>query len=125
MTEQDKSNRLNLQQKGQGKPVGTSVLVAAVSLLGSTLGIAAAATEPQSIGVQGSVGQSALDQDSARQNAVQSRGGEASELIAVNIKANTTVPKINPPKVKPPSANIKGTWPGGSNQIKSSNQIKY
>ncbi len=48
MSKHDKSNRSNVSEKGQSKRVGTSVLVAAASLLGTSLGVsAAAAAEPK------------------------------------------------------------------------------
>jgi len=42
MTKRDKSDRRNLTGKRQSKRLGTSVLVAAASLLGTSLGVAAA-----------------------------------------------------------------------------------
>jgi hypothetical protein len=45
MSEHDKSGRNNGSLKGQGKRIGASVLLAAASLLGTSLGISAAAPD--------------------------------------------------------------------------------
>ena len=102
MSKHDNSDRRNLSERGQSKRVGTSVLVAAASLLGTSLGVSAA-TPPGA-------------QDSAGQNAVETRSVEHKSLLAGNNIA------VQPVHVSPklPQVNAKITT---TNQLKT-NQLK-
>ena len=108
MSKHDKTDRRNVSEKGQSKRVGTSVLVAAASLLGTSLGVSAA-TPAEPLGAQNSSGR----------HAVETTAVEQKNLLAGNV---TNVP-AQPPHmaIKPPSqVHIK------SNQDKdfSTNQLK-
>ena len=102
MSKHDNSDRRNLSERGQSKRVGTSVLVAAASLLGTSLGVSAA-TPPGA-------------QDLAGQNAVETRSVEHKSLLAGNNVA------VQPVHVSPklPQVNAKVTT---TNQLKI-NQLK-
>lgn len=107
MSEHDKADRRNVSGKGQSKRVGTSVLVAAASLLGTSLGVSAT-TPAESEGVQ----------DSTGQNAIEVRPVEQRTLLAGNLTNVIQSPRLS---VKPPNqVHLK------SNQDKdfSTNQFK-
>ncbi len=108
MGKHDKADRRNAPGNGQSKRLGTSILVAATSLLGTSLGVSAA-TPAEPLGAQ----------DSSGRHAVETTAVEQKNLLAGNV---TNVP-AQPPHmaIKPPSqVHIK------SNQDKdfSTNQLK-
>jgi len=101
LSQHDKNDRTQPQQKKQGKRMGTTVLLAAASLLGTTLGVKATTQEEPAAPVQGPAGQAAG-----------STGHKT--LVAETMKVTTpTAPHISQKNL-------------GSNQIKGpSNQLKY
>ncbi len=108
MGKHDKADRRNAPGNGQSKRLGTSILVAATSLLGTSLGVSAA-TPAEPLGAQ----------DSSGRHAVETTAVEQKNLLAGNV---TNVP-AQPPHmtIKPPSqVHLK------SNQDKdfSTNQLK-
>jgi len=127
LSQHDKNDRAQSRQNKQGKRIGTTVLLAAASLLGTTLGVKATTQEEPAAPVQGPAGQTA--------------GPAAGHktLVAETIKVTTpTAPHItqktigtNQSKIKTPTSNqlkyqsnqIKGTT---SNQLKlETNQGKF
>ena len=113
MSEYDKSNRRSVSGIGQSKRVGTSILVAATSLLGTSLGVSAA-TPAEPSGAQ----------DSSGRHAIETTAVERKTLLAGNV---TNVP-AQPPHfaIKPPNqVHLKSNQDKGftTNQLKS-NQLK-
>ena len=105
MNQHDKSGRTQSQPKNNAKRIGTTVLIAAASLLGTTLGVKATTQEePAASPAQGLAGQNA------------GSGGHTT-LVAETMKVTTPTP---------PQVSHKVT---GSSQIKintqGSNQLKY
>jgi len=96
----DKNDRTQQRQKKQGQRIGTSALVAAASLLGTTLGVAATTqAEPARLPAQGSVDRNA-------------GSAEHKTLVAIYLKSATTTPQVKTPasrqlKLRPSSSQIK------------------
>jgi hypothetical protein len=83
MSEHDKSGRKNVLEKGQNKRAGPSVLIAAASLLGTSLGVSASTPgETFSPGAQATTGQ----------NAVETGSVEQETLLAATVTPKVTVP---------------------------------
>jgi hypothetical protein len=105
MSQHDKPERRKVSDQGQYKRVGTSVLVAAASLLGTSLGVSAAGSDgPQNL---------------LSQNAIGSRPVEHTTVLAA-----TLTPKVN---VQPPHVAVKTVHPSFENpkeSVPSSNQLK-
>ena len=105
MSQHDKNDRARPRQNKQGKRIGTTVLLAAASLLGTTLGVKAATQEEPAAPVQGPAGQTA---------------GSAGHktLVAETMKVTTpTAPHItqkvvttNQGKIKSPTSNQLKFW---------------
>jgi len=115
MSKHDKPNRSGMSEKAQGRRVGASVLVAAASMLGTSLGVSAATrAEPQS------------PQDLAGQNAGETTPVDGKNLLLANeIKVNTPTPQVS---VKPPVTNqFKSIGVGATTKqfkVDSSKQLK-
>ena len=105
MSDYDKRSQGDMPKKAQGQRVGTAALVAAASLLGTSLGVAAVGSgEPAGPGA-----------NSAGQNAVEISSGEPENMRLAAVK----VPVVTPPHISIKTNQIKTT-----NQVKISNQIK-
>jgi Chaperone of endosialidase len=105
MSDHDKRSQGNVPKKAQGQRVGTAALVAAASLLGTSLGVAAGGSgEPVGPGA-----------NSAGQNAVEICSGEPENMRLAAVK----VPVVTPPHISIKTNQIKTT-----NQVKTTNQIK-
>jgi len=103
MSRHDKSDQSDISGKGQSKRIGVSVLLAAVSLLGTSLRVSAV-TSDEPPGPAASTG-------SAGQNAVETNPGKKMYLLVADkykddirvqskVKLNQSAPK---PMVRPPS----------------------
>jgi len=102
MSRHDKSDQGDISGKGQSKRIGVSVLLAAVSLLGTSLRVSAV-TSDEPPGPAASTG-------SAGQNAVETNPGKKIYLLVADkykdvkvqskVKLNQSAPK---PMVRPPS----------------------
>jgi hypothetical protein len=105
MSQHDKAERRKVSDQGQYKRVGTSVLVAAASLLGTSLGVSAADSNGP--------------RDLLSQNDSGSRPVEHTTVLAA-----TLTPKVN---VQPPHVVVKTINPSNYNPketVPSSNQMK-
>ena len=126
MSQHDRNDRTQPRQKKQDKRIATTVLLAAASLLGTTLGVKATPQEEPAAPVQGPAGPNAGPAD-------------PKTLVAIYLKTTApTTPHVtqkvistNQGKIKSPTSNqlkyqsnqIKGTT---SNQLKlETNQGKF
>jgi len=98
LSQHDKNDRAQPQQNKPGKRIGTSVLLAAASLLGSTLGVAAITQEePAASPAQGQTAESA----------------ERKALAALYIKSmSPKQPHVSGKTVTPSSKQLKYQTPG-------------
>jgi hypothetical protein len=85
MSKSDKTDKAGVPEKIKGKGVGASVLVAAASLLGTSMAYSAP-TSAETV--------TPAAPDSAGQNAVENPPGEQKVLLAGTLKVNTTTPKV-------------------------------
>jgi hypothetical protein len=108
MREHDKSNRGGMSEKTQGR-VGASVLVAAASMLGTSLGVwAATPVEPLSA------------QDSASHNAVETTPvGGKNLLLAKGASAKPSTPHVS---AKPQGPQVIKALPPGTHVKNSNNE---
>lgn len=114
MSKHDKPDRRDMSEKAKGRRVGASVLVAAASMLGTSLGVSAA-TPAETLSPQ----------DSAGQNAVETTPVDGKNLLLANeFKVSTPTPQVS---VKPAVTNqFKNPGTGMQKNIKfdSSKQLK-